>query len=435
MIYDWIIYNGTAVTMNSALDILPDALICISGDQLRHVSQHSTGQPLPAARKTLDARGGLILPGLINGHSHLPMTLFRGLADDLPLMEWLNDHIFPAEARYITPETVYDASLLGCIELLKGGVTTVCDGYFYETEVARALEAAGLRAIAGQGVIDFPAPGVPDPSLNVEKALEFITHWQFRTPLITPSIFCHSAYTCSAETLIAAHAVALNHRLRFQIHISETRAEMELIWERHQCSPVTYLERLGVLGPETLLIHGVWLDDADIHCLARQGCSLVHTPESNMKLACGIAPLPKLLEAGIPVALGTDSCASNNDQDLFQEMGTTARLHKVASHNPTVITAQTVLRMATRDGAAAIGLGNQIGSLEPGKQADLAILNTAQPHLTPLYHPESQIVYAARSPDVQSVMVAGRLLVDEGQLTHLDETRIRERIANLMVSG
>ncbi len=429
MHYDWIIHNGAAVTVNQSFDIIPDAVLCIKDARLSEVMARDPQTALPPATHTLDAGGGLILPGLINSHTHLPMTLFRGMADDLPLMEWLNDFIFPAEARYITPETVYCASLLGCLELLLGGVTTCCDGYFYEDIVARAIQASGMRAIAGQGVIDFPAPGVADPARNIEHVVAFIEQWQHASPLITPSVFCHSAYTCSAATLQAAHAAARRYNLTFQIHVCETRAEQAIIQKEHSCTPVAWLEHLGLLDPHTLLIHGVWLDAADIACIARHGCRLVHTPESNMKLGVGVAPLPACLTAGIPTGLGTDGAASNNNQDMFQEMGTTARLHKVYHLDPTVLGARTVLEMATRQGAAAIGLASAIGSLEPGKQADVIIIDTAQPHLTPLYHPESQIVYAAGSQDVRDVMVAGQLLVRNRQCVTLDADRIIRDVA------
>ena len=382
---------------------------------------------LPGAIETVDANGGIVMPGLVNTHTHLPMTLFRGLADDLPLMTWLNDHIFPAEATFIQPESVYTGTLLACAELLLSGTTTCCDGYFYEHFSAQAVLLSGFRAILGQGVIDYPAPGVPDPSENMSAARDFIHRWQNANPLIQPSIFCHSPYTCSEKTLRKAKDIARSTGSLFQIHAAETRSEYDLIKDRHHMSPIAYLDSLNLLDSRTLLVHAIWLDDADIDIVARSGAAISHAPESAMKLGSGIARIPEFIQAKIRVGLGTDGCASNNNQDMFQEMDITAKLHKVSTLNPQAMKSRTVLEMATIGGARAIGMDRIIGSLEPGKQADILILDTHAPHLTPLYHPESHIVYAAKGSDVRDVMVSGKWRVKSRKLVSLNLDEILDQ--------
>lgn len=431
MIFDMIVHNGTLLTVNPAFDIIEDGIVCIRAGKIENVAQKTKAATLPKAHESIDAKGGIIMPGLINTHTHLPMTLFRGLADDLPLDVWLNQHIFPAEGKYINPANVRLGTSLACAEMLLSGTTTVCDGYFLEEDVAAAVAASGMRAIVGQGVIDFPAPGVPDPSRNVEAATEFIAQWQAASPRITPSIFCHTPYTCSKETLQKAKTAADAFGVLFQIHVAETQNEASLISSANKMTPLAYLDSIGILDQNTLLVHAVWLDDADIEIISRSGAAISHNPESNMKLAAGIAPLPAFIRAGIPVGLGTDGCASNNNLDLLQEMDMTAKLHKVHTLNPTVAAAQTVLQMATLQGARAIGLAHAIGSLEAGKAADLITLDTRKPHLTPMYNPVSQLVYAAGGADVRNVIVSGKVIVRERNLLTLNVEEILDEMVLL----
>ena len=434
---DIVIHNGTVVTVNPDFDIIENGMVCIHNGCLCAVEAQPDNAPPPAARETIDACGGIVMPGLVNSHTHLPMTLFRGLADDLPLAEWLHGHIFPAEQAHINPESVYWASLLACAELVLSGTTTCCDGYFLEEHVARAVRDFGLRAVLGQGVIDFPAPGVPDPKDNIQAAAAFVERWQGLCDRITPSLFCHSPYTCSSETMSAAKKLARQHALLYQIHVAETRSECDEIRVAHQATPLQYLDRLNILDDRTLLVHGVWLEPADIELIAARGAAVSHNPESNMKLGCGTAPVPQLIASGITVALGTDGCASNNNLDLIQEMDTAAKLHKVVSADPVAMDAATVLKMATVDGARAVGLGRQIGSLEVGKQADLIILDTGCPHMVPMYHPVSHLVYSAKGSDVRDVIVAGKILVRSRRLTgmNLDEIMARVRRLAQAVAG
>lgn len=426
---DTLIRNATIVTVNPDFDIIENGMIGIEGGVIQLVAAAGDcAQPIEAV-ETVDAKGAVLLPGLVNTHTHLPMSIFRGLADDLPLMTWLNEHMFPAEAAHVGPDSVRVGTLLSCAELLLSGTTTCCDGYFYEEVAAQAVQEAGIRAVLGQGVVDFPAPGVPEPGENVSHAVGFVEKWRDRFPLITPSIFCHSPYTCGADTLKKAKAAANEKGVLFQIHAAETRAEHAQIQEAHGLSPIAYLDGLGVLDEKTLLVHTIWVDRKDIALIAGRNAPVSVTTESEMKLASGIAPIPDFLEAGIRVGLGTDGCASNNDQDMFQEMDMTAKLHKVNRLNPTVMDARSVLRLATLGGAEALGMGARIGSLEVGKQADLIVIDTRSPHLIPVYSPVSHVVYAACGADVRDVMVAGRWRVKNRVLVTFDVEEIMNQAA------
>ena len=294
MNFDIVIHNGIIVTVNPDFDIMDDGLVCVKDGKLKQVEAGYGGRPLPEARETIDAGGGIIMPGLVNTHTHLPMTLFRGLADDLPLTKWLNEYIFPAEGKHIRPETVRLGTLTACAEMILSGTTTCCDGYFYEGDVAAAVSETGLRAVLGQGVIDFPAPGVPNPSENVNHALRFVEKWQKASPLIIPSIFCHSPYACSEATLKKAKDAAVAANVLFQIHVAETKSEYNQIQSQQQATPVKYLDNLGILDANTLLVHAVWLSNEDIDIIAKRQTPVAHNPESNMKLASGIAPVPTI---------------------------------------------------------------------------------------------------------------------------------------------
>ncbi|KPJ77142.1 MAG: amidohydrolase [Deltaproteobacteria bacterium SG8_13] len=428
--FDIVIHGGVVITVNDDSDIIADGLICIRGNRLERIDTCSGTAPLPPAVKTIDARGMIVLPGLVNTHTHTPMTLFRGLADDLPLQQWLEEHIFPAESRHIHPEAVEIGALLACAEMILSGTTTCCDGYFLEDCVARAVLQSGMRAVLGQGVIDMPAPGVPDAADNIAAAERFIARWRNASSRVQPSVFCHAPYTCSSTTLQAAKKSADKAGVRFQIHAAETRTEKERLAEGHS-SPVKVLDRLGLLDAGTLLVHCVWLDEGDVEIIAESGAAVAHCPESNMKLASGIAPVIELLAAGVPVGLGTDGCASNNNLDLLQEMDTAAKLHKVHRMDPTAADAATVLRMATSTAATAVGLGKEIGSLAFGKKADLILLDARQPHLIPMYHPISQVVYAAKGSDVHTSIIDGRVVMENRRLSTLNLEQILDRANEL----
>jgi len=388
---------------------------------------------LPAsseAARTIDASGHLAMPGLVNTHTHAAMNLFRGFADDLELMTWLNEYIFPAEAKSVNSEMVYWCSKLSAAEMILAGTTTVADGYFFEDSAAEAFADSGMRSVVAQGVIDFPAPGVPDPAQNVKAAADFIDRWQAQNELIIPAIFCHSPYTCSPDTLKRAKEAARQKNAILFIHLAETKSEIKQIQEQHNTTPVRYLDSLDILDKDTVCVHCVWLDEGDIEILAKSGTKVSTCPQSNMKLGSGIAPLKKILEAGISVGLGTDGCASNNTLDLFSEMDICAKLHKVKDLDPTALPARTVLEMATIAGASVLGLADRIGSLSPGKKADVILLDLMQPHLQPFYHPYA-LVYAARGADVSTVIINGKIIMEDRKILTFDADEAMAKVRKL----
>jgi 5-methylthioadenosine/S-adenosylhomocysteine deaminase len=428
---DLLVTADYVLTFNQKKAVVEKGAVALKKDRIVAIGEASSLEETIEAREILDASGCLIMPGLINLHTHAAMTCFRGLADDLPLQQWLHEHIFPAEASYITEETVYWASLLAAVEMMKSGTTTFCDGYFYEDSAARAVATSGIRAIVGQGVLDFPAPGVPDPRINVKAAEAFVLRWQNNSPRLIPSIFCHSVYTCSPETLVAAKAICTEHKILFQIHLAENQAELEETQQRYGKRPAEHLLTLGLLDADTLCHHAVRVNEEEIELLAQSGVGISHNPESNMKLASGVAPLPKMLTAGVKVGLGTDGCASNNDLDLFQEMDTAAKLHKVHHGDPSLSSAVQIVEMVTKGGAAALGMADILGSLESGKKADLITIDLNQPHLTPMYEPCSHLVYAARGADVRDVIIDGRMVMRQRQLVDIDEQEIMAKVREI----
>ncbi len=427
-------HPGTAPP-SGGRDASEDALIgngfaAIRGNRFAAVGPMSEAPEAEEAATVIDAGGNLLMPGLVNGHCHGAMTLFRGLADDLPLAVWLEEHIFPAEARAVSPEMVAACTRLAAAEMIMAGVTLVADSYFYEEEAARAFAETGLRAVAAQGVIDFPAPGVPDPAENVAHAAAFVESVRAGgNDLITPAIFCHSPYTCGPDTLSRTAQAAADLACPLFIHLAETEKERKDCLAQHGIGPAGYLDRLGFLGPNTVCVHGVRLDDADLDCLAARGARLVTCPESNMKLAAGTAPVPAMRERGIPVALGTDGPASNNDLDIFAEMGSLARHQKGVSGDAAVLSAPEVLAMATGGGAAALGLAD-LGRIEAGALADCIIVDLHQPHFTPFYN-ESILVYAASGRDVTTTIVNGRLLMHQRRLLSADLDAIIEKVVGM----
>jgi 5-methylthioadenosine/S-adenosylhomocysteine deaminase len=424
---DILIRGGTLLTMSEAMVVVENPVIAVKGGKILMAAAEGASPAPFRAAETIDASHSIILPGLVNTHTHLPMIFFRGFADDLPLMDWLNNYIFPAEAKHVNREMVYVGSLLAIAEMLLSGTTTFCDGYFYESSIAQAAVETGMRAVTAQGFIDLPGAGKDDVSKNIRIAEKFVEKWWRKSPLVTPALFCHSPYTCSPETLRGIKEVARKAGVPYITHLSETRDEVSIIRERYGVSPVMHLEKAGVLDESTIAVHCVWPEDGDIDILARKGVKISHNPESNMKLASGVAPVPDMLKRGITVGLGTDGCASNNNLDMIQEMGTAAKLHKVRRLDPTVMDAATVVKMATREGARVLGLADEIGSIEPGKRADIILLDTRKPHLTPLYNPYSQLVYAANGADVSTVIIDGRVILKNRRFLDFDIEDIMQR--------
>ena len=420
---DILVYNGTVLALDKGNTIIPDGFVTIEANTISSVGAGVEG--LAKARKTIDAEGGFILPGLINGHTHAAMTLFRGLADDLPLMEWLNSYVFPVEGK-MDADFVRVGSLLACAEMIMSGTTTFCDMYLFEEEVARAAKESGMRCVVGEVLYDFPSPNYGSLEKGFAYTEALIERWK-GDPLVTIAVEPHSLFTCGVDLLKRANDLALGKGVPLIIHVSETKTEVEEIQSRCGKRPVQLLRDLGLLGPHFIADHCVYVDQSEVQLFAEHEVSVVHNPESNMKLASGIAPVPEMMAQGVTVALGTDGCASNNDLDLFAEMDTAAKLHKVSKLDPTVMDAQTLLRMATVDGARALGLEHSIGSLQVGKRADLIVIDTKIPHLIPVYNPYSHLVYAACGHDVKHSIIDGNVVMENRELLTLDVEDILAR--------
>jgi len=419
---DILIINGSVLTMDPRDTLIEKGAVAVSEDRIVEVGTEDALAASYQAAKTIDARGGIIMPGLVNTHTHAAMTCFRGLADDLPLMTWLNDYIFPAEAK-LTFDIVYKGTLLACSEMILSGTTTFCDMYLFEEAVARAVKEAGMRAVVGEVIYDFPSPnyGPVEEGLKYTQAL--IEKWR-DDPLITIAVEPHSVYLCSPGLLKKARAVADQNSVPMVIHLSETEREAADIKGKYGRAPVAHLADIGFLCPNLIADHCVALTAEDMVLLKEFDVKVAHNPESNMKLASGIAPVPELLKHGITVGIGTDGCASNNNLDLFQEMDTAAKVHKVHTLDPTVMDARTVARMATIEGARVLGMGDIIGSLEAGKKADIIVIDIKRPHLTPMYNIYSHLVYAVTGSDVVTTVVNGRILMEDRILTTLDVDKV-----------
>jgi len=419
--WDIVITGGTLVTMSAGMSIIEDSLIAIKDGFIIEVgSNNETGRAAIQAKERIDASGCIVMPGLVNTHTHLPMVCFRGMADDLPLMEWLTGHIFPVEARFVNKKMVYDGATLAMAEMILSGTTTFCDGYFFEDAIAQATSAAGMRAVVSQGFADFIMPDRFAFEKTMMAARRFVKRWLPRAPLITPAYFCHSPYTCSPETLVRVKKAALDSGILYLIHLLENKDETDTILNRYGKRPVKHLLDLGILDEQTIAVHCNWLSCEDMAVFADMGVKVSHNPESSMKLASGVAPVPEMLRQNITVGIGTDGCASNNDMDMFREMDTAAKVHKVTSLNPTVMNAETVCKMATIGGAKVLGMDKLIGSVETGKKADIILVDMNQPHLTPLYNCYSQLVYATRGADVKTSIIDGRIVMKDRQLRTID---------------
>jgi 5-methylthioadenosine/S-adenosylhomocysteine deaminase len=424
--FEIIIQGGILLTMVDGQEPIHDARVLISDNRIQGISEQSNS-PLPETDVLIDAGDAIILPGLVNTHVHSPMTVFRGMADDLPLKSWLFDHIFPAEARYMDPDTVFWASLLACLEMIESGTTTFIDGYFFADDIIRATDKAGMRALVAQGVIDFPAPGAPEPEKNLDVALSFLKKWTNFSDLITPGIFCHTPSTCSKNTLQKAYKISNELSLTLQLHLSETKEEVEDIEKMTGLRPVFFLDSLGLLDSDLIAVHAIHLNEEEIELLAEKDVKIVHCPESSMKLGSGIAEVAEMLAKGLTVGIGTDGCASNNNLDLFGEMDATAKLAKVTHLDPTLLDAKKVLNMATAAGTRIIGLEKEIGTIEAGKKADIIIVDTNTPHMTPMYNPYSQLVYSATGGDVRDVIINGKIVYKDRQFTAIDRDEVMKK--------
>ena len=423
---DLIISNGMLLTMESGSAPVQNGGIAISEGRIAALGTTEEIEKTFDAPKTIDARGGVIMPGLVNSHTHAAMTRYRGMADDLPLMEWLNHFIFPAEAKS-NGDQVYWSTLLACAEMIRSGTTTFCDMYLFEDRVAHAAKQAGMRAVVGEVLYDFPSPHYGP----IEKGLEFteslIQDWG-KDPLITVAVEPHAIYTCSPNLLKRCRQMADRYGVLLIIHLSETQSEIEEVYKKYGKRSVDHLENLGLFSSPLIACHCVWLSEEEMDLLARRKARVVHNLESNLKLASGVAPVPELLSRGVVVGLGTDGCASNNNLDLFQEMDFVAKVHKAHRLDPTVMPAQTVLEMATLGGARVLGMEKEIGSLEVGKKADVIILDLNKPHLQPVYNIVSHLVYSATGADVRDVIIDGKVIMENRRLLTLEEGQILEKM-------
>ncbi|OPX21098.1 MAG: S-adenosylhomocysteine deaminase [Desulfobacca sp. 4484_104] len=411
---DVLLLGGQVLTLNNQQHTFNPGAVAIRGDRIAAVGPRPEIETHYQSTQVLDYTGDIIMPGLINAHTHAAMTCFRGLADDLPLAEWLNDYIFPAE-RQIDRDLVYWGTKLAMAEMLLSGTTTFCDMYLFADAVAQAATEAGMRAVIGEVLYDFPSSNYGPPENGLRFSEDLCLRWK-ADPLIRVAIQPHAIYTCSPELLVRCGELAARHEVRLIIHLAETWQEVKDCQARYGATPVGHLHRLGLLDSRLVADHAVALSAADVELMAQHGASVVHCPESNMKLASGIAPVVELLAQGVKVGLGTDGCASNNDLDLLQEMDTTAKLHKVHHFDPTVLPASAVLELATRGSAGVLDLDQELGSLEPGKRADVIVIDCQQPHMIPMYNPCSHLVYVATGADVRTVLVNGRVLVRDRQV-------------------
>jgi 5-methylthioadenosine/S-adenosylhomocysteine deaminase len=429
---DIIITGGTIVTLDERDSIHTPGALAVDGDAIVALGGKEEIVRSYQGRETLDAPDSIIMPGLINAHTHAAMTCFRGIADDMELMDWLNKYIFPAEARNVNPELVYWGSLLACAEMIKSGTTTFSDMYIFEEETAQAAKQAGMRCLLGEVLFDFPSPNFKTPAEGLAYSEKLIRKWA-DDPLVNIMVEPHSLYTCSPDLLKAAKALADRYQVPLSTHFLENKTEAAQLKEKFGMRATAFLKEMGMLDERFFTFHCVVMDDEDIRLFADHGCKVVHNPESNMKLASGVAPISAMLQQGIIVGLGTDGCASNNNLDMFQEMDTAAKLGKAALLDPTVMPARTVLRMATCNGAKVLGLERLVGTLEAGKKADICIIDMNKPHLTPLYEEYSHLVYTVGGADVDTVLINGRVVMKDRRLLTIDEDEAMRRVRGIAI--
>ena len=418
-----VVTGGTVVTMDAQRRVLSPGAVAIDGGVIVAVGTPQAVAARYAAADLVQADGAVVLPGLVNTHGHAAMVMYRGLADDLVLMDWLQKYIFPAEGKTVSPEMVRVGTRLAALEMLQSGTTLHTDMYYFEEEVAKATKEAGMRGVLGQTIIGFPVADAKTPAEGLARAERFMQAFK-GDPLVVTTVAPHSMYTVDAEALKAARDLARTYGVPLLTHLAETRDEVVESMAKHQLSPAAYFESLGFWDTPGVAAHGVHLTDADIAILQKHRVALSHNPESNMKLASGVAPVTKALKAGLTVGLGTDGAASNNDLDMFEAMRQAAFLHKLSEGDPTVVSAQTALDMATIGGAAALGMADRIGSLEEGKLADLIVVSMRSARQTPMYNPVSHLVYVTRGDDVRTTIVNGRILMRDRRVLTLNQSAV-----------
>jgi len=424
---DLIVSGGIVVTMNSARAIYQDGSVAVRGDSIVSVGPRAEIEARYQSPQVIDARGHLVLPGFINGHTHVPMTLFRGLHDDVPLNDWLYKYIFPAEAKNVNEEFVRWGTRLAAAEQIRAGVTTFADMYYFEDAIAEETKASGMRGVLGETFIDFPAPDNKSEAEMLAYTERFLKRWQ-GDPLIHAAPAPHSIYTCSKKTLQDVAALARKYHAPILIHVAEMKKEWEDSERENGLSPVQYLEKIGVLGPDIVAAHCIFVDEADRKLLAQRGVGCVHNPSSNMMIASGVSPVPEMRAAGVAVGLGTDGPAgSNNDLDLMEEIDLAAKLAKISKMDPLALNAKSVVEMATIDGARALHMEKEIGSLEAGKKADLILISLNEPNAVPMYEVYAQIAYSLKGSDVATVIIGGKVVMQDHLLLTVDERKVLEK--------
>jgi 5-methylthioadenosine/S-adenosylhomocysteine deaminase len=424
---DMIVSGGIVVTMDGTRAIYQDGSVAIKGDAIIAAGPQAEVEARYKGAQVIDARGRLVLPGFINGHTHVPMTLFRGLHDDVTLNDWLYKYIFPAEAKNVNEEFVRWGTRLAAAEQIRSGVTTFADMYYFEEAVAEETKAAGMRGVLGETFIDFPSPDNKSEAEMLAYTEKFLKRWQ-ADALIHAAPAPHSIYTCSKKTLEDAAALARKYHAPILIHVSEMKKEWEDSEKVNGMSPVQYLEKIGVLGPDVVAAHCIFVDEVDRKLLAERQVGCVHNPSSNMMLASGVSPVPELRAAGVGVGLGTDgSAGSNNDLDLMEEIDLAAKLGKITKMDPLALNAKGVVEMATIDGARALHMEKEIGSLEAGKKADLVLISLNEPNAVPMYDVYAQIAYSLKASDVETVVIGGRVVMRDRKLLTVDEPHVLEK--------
>lgn len=423
---DTLIVGGTVVTMDKDRRVIENGAVAIRGEKIVAVGTRAEVAAKYRARLTVNAAGKLVIPGLINTHTHVPMSLFRGIADDMDLQEWLTKFIFPAEAKNVNEAFVRAGTRLGLAEMIRGGTTTYCDMYYFEDAIAEETKKAGVRAVLGETILDFPAPDNKTYDTGLAYTEKFIKRWQ-GDALVVPAIAPHAPYTVSEDNLTQARAMSDRLKAPLVIHLAEANTETEFIQQKHQgMRPIEFMEKIGFFNDRTIAAHVIQANPAELDILKRYNVGIAHNPQSNMKLAAGVAPVPLMLQKDLAVGLGTDGAASNNDLSMWEEMDTAAKLHKLHLGDPKVLSAQQAFEMATIRGARALHMADIIGSLEVGKRADIAIVDLGGLHQLPLYNVYSHLVYATKASDVRTVIINGRLVMLDRRLLTLNESAIKK---------
>lgn len=424
---DIIIKNGTIVTVDSLNTIIENGAVVILDNKIIDIGNTDVLIQKYTARQVIDAEGNIVMPGLVNTHTHMAMTVFRGVADDITLYRWLHNYIFPLETKFVDKDAVALGTKLAIAEMIHTGTTTFNDMYFFEDEVAKAAKSIGMRGLITESLIDFPTPGFKTPEEGLKIIEDLLIKYK-DDELIDVGVAVHSPYTCSPKLLVEADALAKKYNAPYHIHIAETKWEFDTIMYQYNLTPVQYLDSLGVLSDRTIGAHCVWLTEKDIQIMADRKVGIAHNPECNMKISSGVSPIPDLINAGAEVGVGTDGVASNNNLNLIEEMHTMALLHKLAKMDPTVITALQVVRAGTIGGAKVLMKESEIGSLEIGKLADIIIIDTKKANTTPIYNVYSLIIYSVSGNDVKDVIINGKIVMRNKTLLNIDEKQLMREV-------